>query len=592
MNRRSHRVSCGLLALEALLAGGTSTATHADVATPAADDSTALAEITVTARRRAESIHDTPVAVTAVNTAMLESKNAVNIGDLQGSVPNLLITGEPAGAAAANLSIRGLSFADIEKSFDPTVGVVIDGVFLGTNTGQYLDFFDIADFEVLRGPQGTLFGRNTIGGVINITRSRPTGEFGAKVEVSYGRFDTTTERGVFNAPVIKNVLAAKLFYFNTKTDGYYRDANTGNLTGGSQNQNFGAALLLTPGGGFDALLTLERQMQYYLPVGGTLVSSSDLFGQVVAGAGFTNEVNRNNTTDLYTVFSNPRGPHPSGHYNAPAATLQMNWDAGPVKLTAVTGYRKSFEDQVQPFDGTSLGLYVSHRIQPFHQFSEELRAAGRATATLDYVAGLYYYDGVYTLTQTTDLFGAGFGLPQVVSGEAKSAAAFLDFDWAFIDKWRLNFGGRYTRDKKSLNNTGVDVTTGKETFFGAPSATFSKFTPKASIDFRPSRQFMYYASYSVGYRSGGFSNRALDAATTNTAFQPETVDSAEVGIKSEWFDRRMSVNAAYFDAKYKNMQQRRRSPRAACSGRTPYSASPRSRRHTAEPLPSNPSPPS
>jgi iron complex outermembrane recepter protein len=364
------------------------------------------------------------------------------------------------------------------------------------------------------------------------------------------------------------VLAAKLFYFNTKTDGYYRDANTGRPTGGSQDQNFGAAFLLTPGGGFNALLTLERQIQYYVPVGGTLVSSSDLFGQVVAGAGFANEVNHKNTTDLYTVFRNPKGPRPSGHYNAPAATLQMNWDTGPVKLTSVTGYRKSFEDQVQPFDGTSLGLYISHRIQPFHQFSEELRAAGAATATLDYVAGLYYYDGVYTLTQTTDLFGGGFGLPQVVSGEAKSAAAFADFDWAFIDEWRFNFGGRYTQDKKSLNNTAVDATTGKETFLGAPSATFSKFTPKASIDFRPSADFMYYASYSVGYRSGGFSNRALTAVSTNTPFHPETVDSAEVGIKSEWFGRRMSVNAAYFDAQYKNMQQNTTIPGGATGNQT------------------------
>src|SRR5439155_24561567 len=103
-----------------------------------------------------------------------------NIGDLQGAVPNLLITTQSTGANATNLSIRGLSFADVEKSFDPTVGVVIDGVFIGTSTGQLLDDFDLAKIEVLRGPQGTLFGRNTIGGVINLTRTRPTGEWGGK----------------------------------------------------------------------------------------------------------------------------------------------------------------------------------------------------------------------------------------------------------------------------------------------------------------------------------------------------------------------------------------------------------------------------
>ena len=152
----------------------------------------------------------------------------------------------------------------------------------------------------------------------------------------------------------------------------------------------------------------EKQEEYLVPVGGNLTNSSELFGQVLIGAGLGNEVNRNNTTDLYTVFSNRTGPQASGHYNAPAATLSMNWDLGPVKLTSVTGYRNSDEDQVQPFDASSLGLYIAHRIQAFHQLSQEVRAAGKATDKLDYVAGLYYYDSAYTLDQFTDLFGGGF----------------------------------------------------------------------------------------------------------------------------------------------------------------------------------------
>src|SRR5882724_8880019 len=282
MEAKSKNKSCGIVAAGALLAGSVFTpVVHAD--TTAAPDADSLVEITVTARRRDESIHDTPLAVTALNTAMLEAKGTTNIGDLQGAMPNVIITNEPAGAAAANISIRGLTFADIEKSFDPTVGILVDGVFLGTNTGQYLNFFDIADLEVLRGPQGTLFGRNTIGGVINVTRSRPTGEWGAKVEVSYGSFDTSTERGVFNAPLIKGVLALKLFGFNTKTDGFYHDAITGARTGGNQNQQYGASVLFTPSSRFDALLTVEKMVQYFQPVGGTLVSSAELFGEVLLG---------------------------------------------------------------------------------------------------------------------------------------------------------------------------------------------------------------------------------------------------------------------------------------------------------------------
>jgi iron complex outermembrane receptor protein len=569
MNFKDTNWPTALLALSAAVAGAVPGAARADGAVAAADtasDTGALEEITVTARRRNESVQDTPIAVTAVNGAQLESQGTVTIGDLQGEVPNVLITQQGSGAAASNISIRGLTFADVEKSFDPTVAVVLDGVFLGTSTGSYLDFFDIADLEVLRGPQGTLFGRNTIGGVINVTRSKPTGEFGAKVEISYGNYDTKTERAVFNAPLVKDLLAAKVFYFQTETEGYYRDALSGRDTGGSENQNFGASFLLTPGGGFDALLTLERQVQYYDPVSSTITNSSELFGQIETGAGLGNEVNRNTTTDLYTVFRNPTAPQASGEYNAPAATLNMNWDLGPVKLTSVTGYRSEHEDQVQNFDGSEIGLYIAHRIQAFHQVSEELRASGKIIDSLDYVGGLYFYNGEYDLVQYT---GGATGFPptfQNVFGGAKSAAAFADFDWAFADKWRLSFGGRYTQDKKNIDNT-VPVNN-VETLVGNPSATFSKFTPKVGVDYRPNSDFMYYASYSVGYRSGGFSNRAEDAFTTNAAFQPETVDSSEVGVKSEWFDKRMSVNADYFFAKYKNMQQNTTVPGGATGDET------------------------
>ncbi|WP_395396699.1 TonB-dependent receptor plug domain-containing protein [Novosphingobium sp. BL-8A] len=151
-------------------------------------------EIIVTARRRSETLQSTPVAITAINAAMLENKAAVNIGDLQGAAPGLLITQQNSGAQAANISIRGLTYADIEKSQTPTVGVVVDGVTIGTSTGQLQDAFDIAQIEVLRGPQGTLFGANTIGGVINITRTKPTMQPGVRAEFTYGRWNTWPPR--------------------------------------------------------------------------------------------------------------------------------------------------------------------------------------------------------------------------------------------------------------------------------------------------------------------------------------------------------------------------------------------------------------
>ncbi|MEZ5742991.1 MAG: TonB-dependent receptor [Sphingomonadaceae bacterium] len=506
-------------------------------------------EIIVSARRRDESLMDTPVAITAVNAAMLENKAAVNIGDLTGAAPNLLITNQNSGAAAANLSIRGLTYADIEKSQEPTVGVVVDGVFIGTSTGQYFDFFDIEQIEVLRGPQGTLFGRNTIGGVINIRRTRPTGEFGGKAEVSYGRFNTLATRAVVNVPLAEDKLAAKFFYFHNESDGWYKQAQDGSSRGFSNNENFGFSLLAQPSSSFDMLLTAEKQIQKMDPVIANLTNSTELFAGFIPPV----EANRNNQGDLYTVFTLPN----VSNYSAPSVTLEANLDLGGVKLTSVTGYRDMKENQTQDFDGSSTDLYFTRRQQTYNQFSQELRAAGDIGSTFDYVVGVYYFKSEYELLQHTRLFGFNPDIdpvdfdqnPQLVNGDTKSIAVFGDFNWEVFDRVRLSFGGRYTRDKKSLKNAfgGVQIGEGED--------TFKKFTPKVGIDFRPNNDMMVYASWSQGYRSGGFSPRAGSPASASQSYGPETVDSFEVGGKFDLLGRMLQVNVAAFYSKYKDLHQ-------------------------------------
>ena len=513
----------------------------------AADDNT----IIVSARRREESLMDTPVAITAINAAMIESKAAVNIGDLTGAAPNLLITNQNSGAAAANLSIRGLTYADIEKSQEPTVGVVVDGVFIGTSTGQYFDFFDIEQIEVLRGPQGTLFGRNTIGGVINITRTRPTGEFGVRAEATYGRFDTLATRAVVNVPVTEDgSVAAKLFYFHNESDGWYKQAQTGDPRGFSNNENFGGSLLIAPvGSAFDALLTVEKQIQKMDPVVANLTNDTELFAAFIPAE----EVNRNNQGDLYTIFTLPN----VSNYSAPSATLEMNLDLGNVTLTSVTGYRDMKENQTQDFDGSSVDLYFTRRQQTYEQFSQELRAGGDLGGALDYVVGVYYFESDYELLQHTRLFGFDPSTdpvefdanPQNVIGSTESIALFGDFNWAFSDQWRLSFGGRFTRDKKSLSNAfgGVQI--------GEGSDTFKKFTPKVGVDYQPNPDTLLYASWSQGYRSGGFSPRAGSPQSAATSYGPETVDSFEVGGKFDLANGDLQINIAAFYSKYEDLHQ-------------------------------------
>ncbi|MGE0668809.1 MAG: TonB-dependent receptor [Sphingomonadales bacterium] len=551
LRRRSAR-SCLALATVLAVTALPAMAQDTPQPTPPAQSSGAIESVYVDARRRDETVQETPLAVTALSPAILESKATMNLGDLQGSAPNILITEQNSGAAATNLSIRGLAFADIEKSFDPTVGVVLDGVFLGTSTGSYMDFFDIASMEVLRGPQGTLFGRNTIGGVINIKRTRPTGEFGGKFDVSYGKFDTFAARGVVNVPVIKDVLAAKFFWFHNETGGFYRNAITGERNGSNNFENFGASFLLTPGDRFEALLTLERQVKNYSPVNANIANDSELFCMFEP----PNECNRNSTTDLYTVFIDET----AGRYRSPAVTLEMNYDAGVIKLTSVTGYRESKEAQTQDFDSSSSDLYFTDRRQTFQQFSQELRGAGNITDTFDYVVGFYYFKSKYNLFQMTRLFGAWLPDTQDTTGHSESYALFGDFNWQFADRWNLFFGGRWTHDQKQ------NQTTVFPNAFPHVTTSGSKFTPRVGVDFRPNDDLMFYASWSRGYRSGGFSGRGLTLFSSTTPYGPETVDSYEVGAKTTWFDDRLQFNVAAFYADYKSLQQSATIPLAGGQG--------------------------
>ncbi len=528
--------------------------------TPVTEDTGA---IIVTARRRSETLQSTPVAITAVNTAMLEAKAAVNIGDLQGAAPGLLITQQNSGAQAANISIRGLTYADIEKSQTPTVGVVVDGVTIGTNTGQLQDAFDVAQIEVLRGPQGTLFGANTIGGVINITRSKPTKEPGLKAEATYGRWNTLSLKAIANYGDGEN-WGVKAFYFHNETDGFYNNVIQKKNGGWSKGDSFGGSILFTPSGtGFSAQLTVEKVKQTFDPVVANIANSSEVFCAFEPAI----ECNRNNTTDLYTVFSAPA----TSSYSAPDATLELNYDMDAVKLTMITGWRKSTEAQTQDFDGSSTDLYYVDRRQHYEQWSQEIRAAGKVFDGFDYVVGGYYFKSTYDLTQWSRVFGFNpavaptlFDLnSQHVEGRTESYAFFGDFNWKLTDTVRLSFGGRWSHDNKQLFNgyAGgklIDPANVNRTQFvpvGTGNANFSKFTPKVGLDWRPNNDLMVYASWSRGYRSGGFSPRAATAATASTPFQPETVDSYEVGLKVAAFDRKVELNLAGFVSDYKDMQQ-------------------------------------
>jgi len=533
-----------------------------------ASASTGLEDIIVSARRRAESIQDAPVAVTAISPTELANAAAPDIRDLAGRTPNLVIDSVSAGPSAAAISIRGISFEDIEKSFDPAVGVLIDGVYIGTNTGQLLDFFDFESIEVLRGPQGTLFGRNTTAGVINIQRTKPTGELGVRAKVTVGDYGRRELRTVVNFPKIADILSVKAFWLHTQGDDFYNNVTLGEDYGGRRYDNYGATARIEAGD-LEIVATYDRvNERTEIDTGSTSATGSDLIclripvapGIFVRPTGIPNEqCDRNTKDDLYTSFSNVPGVARNKGDNV---TIGADYELGGLTVSSVTAWRTSKESVRQDFDSSSLNFFDTFRDQTYRQFTQELRVAGQATDKIDFVAGAYYFNSRYTLDQST-FFGpflqAVAGLParggNIVDHYSKSTALFADVQWQLTEQLRLSVGGRYTWDQKEMSN---DVfKTGIPALIATPKADWSKFTPRASIDysFGELSNNLVYASFAQGYRAGGLNGRAQTLSSANTPYNPETVDSYEVGFKTQFWEDRVTFNVAAFITKFNDKQE-------------------------------------
>jgi iron complex outermembrane receptor protein len=559
---------------------------------PTTEDTSALREIVVTAQRRSDSIQSIPVAVTALDQRALDMATVEDIRDFSGRIPSLVVDNVAAGPSAAAISIRGISFEDIEKSFEPAVGVVVDNVFIGSNTGQLLDSFDMERLEVLRGPQGTLFGRNTIGGVISVTRTRPTEDFGVKGQFAYSNFDTKRGRLVVNSGTLGGIIALKAFGFYDKTDGFYFNQTKNRREGQYEVMTGGVTALITPVDGVRAQITYEHMRER----GETIVGSQSQTGKdlvcLAAGApGFApaNQCNRQLLPGrgLYTTFSQIETPVTN---DTNAVTGNIDIDIGNFTLTSITGYRNNNESVTQDFDATSAAFFETKRDQTYRQFSQEVRIVGDVTDSINVLVGGFYFNSNYKLDQNTTLGavlagGAPALLRQFVDHTTNSYAGFADARWKINDRLTFGVGGRYTRDEKEIFNNfgrvGALVRITQPTFDGqscvqatgvfspAPgvvlpafgpagncsgSADFGQFTWRASLDYEIADGQLVYASYNKGFRSGGFNGRA-SGPTTLGPYDPETVDAYEVGLKADWLDKTLRTNISAYYSEYNNKQE-------------------------------------
>lgn len=478
----------------------------------AAENRATLEEITVTARKVEESVQDVPIAITALSEE-LQSSTIRTLSDLTGFIPNATISEDGSrGGGGALIQIRGISATrSDDNSFDSPVAVMIDGIYLGSLAGQAIENFDLERIEVLRGPQGTLFGKNTVGGVVHAIRSRPTGEFGARLKVTLGEEGQEELRAVVNTSLIEDTLAAKFFATSIKDDGFMKNVTIGGNTGETDYQNYGLSLLWTPNDRFESTFTIERfddqsQLSSYntnynaaagvIPPptdpndsdfsGGLLTCTFSQIGVLQPGP---DKVCRN-SIDTPSFSSNDT--ENEAELVTDAMTLNMRYDLSDnLTLVSTTGYRELEEYRIYDFDGSPAPFITIERWNEYEQFSQEFRLDG-SYENISFSTGLYYFNSEFTQDWSTGgafwgiLFGAtlspqanwelcqlgnagglAFGvacdptlasypstgyLAQVLyeTQETTSYAAFAQMDWQFAEDWTLTLGIRSTREEKDF----------------------------------------------------------------------------------------------------------------------------------------------
>ena len=527
----------------------------------------AVEELTVTARRREEYIQDVPLAVTMLTASQLESSFTRDLAEITGFSPNVIIDPVRAGPSATAISIRGISFQDIEKSFDPAVGVFIDDVYIGTTTSQLLSDFDVATIEVLRGPQGTLFGKNTIGGAVRLTRTRPTGELGVKASVTFGDYQRNDYRFLLNFPIIEDKLAGKVWAYSAHDNGYMYNSTKNERVAGLSYTTTGAQLLWTPRDDVQALFTFEHILDD-TPTG-ALINMSQPAGQntyLPGGDLQCTAYGRCAVSNLDRVTT--QNFSDDARMNLNATTLQVDWEIADVgTLTSITGWRGHNEIVNQDFDATGANFFSTVRSQTYDQASQEFRLASEQFGNFQFVAGLYFWWARYNLDQSTSYISSilvpgtpeSTNLVQQTSQDTYSFAPFFQADYAITDWLTATAGLRYTWEEKDLTRYQIDVELAPGVLIPNTSSpplakNWYAFTPSAGLDARITDQALTYFLYSRGFKSGGWNGRATSASALGP-YDPETVESFELGLKSDWLDGMVRANVALFWNIYDDKQE-------------------------------------
>ncbi len=530
-----------------------------------ASASPGVEEIVVTAQKRAENLQKTPLAISAVTAETIEARAITSTANLGSIAPSLVVA--PATQASNNvgLFIRGLGSSDPLLTSDSPVGLYVDGVILARTAGSAFEIADLERVEVLRGPQGTLYGRNTIGGAVNLITRKPGDTFSVRQKLSVGNFDFFQSRTVVDTGELGDSgLRASFTYLHKQRDGVVDNTNEPDKRDPGASRTDGARAVVTfdRGTGLRATYAYDynRNVSYSFAFQLTAVRpdlAAFFAGSPAAGGGAL--VVSPTRLDRVSLDENGRTKDiVQGH------TLTLEADLGDnLTLRSLTGYRKWRQSVTgSTFQGTSgllgtirgqgntlypVSLYRAWGERRQHQWSQEINLIGKVADKIDYVIGGYYFQekGYEDSPQIVDFVtaqGVVRSNPQLVYGTKSSTKAlFTQATWHVNDKLGLTGGIRYTWDKKWLDQLAPVVR--------SPVVDFSKFNWAATLDYKFSNNVMGYARVATGYKAGGFSARSFDSG-----FKPENLTSYEIGLKTDLLDRRLRINATAYLADHKDVQ--------------------------------------
>ena len=519
--------------------------TNAAVAAVAQTDAppdNGTADIIVTAERRSQRLQDVPISITAVTGAALETAGVVNTSQLAEVTPGLVLPGSLSGNAAFTPFLRGVGSSTAVPGIDATVALYIDGVYQASKYLNQIDLANIERVEVLKGPQGTLYGRNATGGAINIITRRPTDKFQGNASVSYGNLDETEEKLYISGPIAAG-LNASIGVVAHQGGDYGRNQTTGNKFGGLNSVTVNGRVAWDPTDRLAVDLTGT-----YARRRGRRFDDSTIFADdtVPPGGQFGGQF----STDPDEAFLDT-DPRLNSHSYAGA--LHLRYSLENVDLVSISSYKEGSYNSQLDSDGTSLPILTIRFTAPSRAITQELQAVSTGTSSFQWILGAYYIDS----KEDYDPFGVVVDPVPVAyfsKTRAKAGSVFGQGTYEVAEGTKLTAGLRYSTEKRSIDATLVAPTLGN-LVIGGPldlDKTFNKLTWRLSVDHKVSRNMLVYASYNRGFKSGAFN--PLSVAPDAMAANPEVLDAYEVGLKSQFAERTIQVNAAGYYYKYKNIQ--------------------------------------